>query len=333
MNPSDDYLWLKKGSDPEIEGLERELEVFRFAPPQEGGRRTLRGWPRTRTALRLGVASVACVAGIAALAVATYLWWPEGKPWRSELVTAGSAPVPFELSVGERVTTRAQQFVNVRLGRIGTVVLSPRSSMQLIQTGTGRHRIELLQGVLTVRAWAPPGHVQVAVGQTDVVDLGCWFDVERPSTQGASTVRVRSGWVMLSGEPETVVPQGTVISISPTGEAGLPYAHDASAKFRAAAEAIAHHSPASVSQQALLDTLSTAGRTSDAITLLTLVQRQPALAYSPLYDALNRLTGVSDPPDRHAVASGDARALNRWWDALPYPKTKRWWLHWRDAPI
>mgnify|MGYP003609138041 CR=1 FL=1 len=23
--------------------------------------------------------------------------------------------------------------------------------------------------------------------------------------------------------------------------------------------------------------------------------------------------------------------LNAWWDALPYPRVKRWWMQWPDA--
>jgi hypothetical protein len=31
------------------------------------------------------------------------------------------------------------------------------------------------------------------------------------------------------------------------------------------------------------------------------------------------------------LKQADREALDRAWDALPYPRTKAWWWHWRDG--
>ena len=34
---------------------------------------------------------------------------------------------------------------------------------------------------------------------------------------------------------------------------------------------------------------------------------------------------------RAALRERGAHALSPWWNALPYPRMKRWWMHWPDA--
>ena len=69
----------------------------------------------------------------------------------------------------------------------------------------------------------------------------------------------------------------------------------------------------------------------DAISLLSLLQRHPQLAGGPLYDRLRAFLTDAPAPSRDAVLQGAPGALDAWWNALPYPRAKRWWLQWPDA--
>ena len=82
---------------------------------------------------------------------------------------------------------------------------------------------------------------------------------------------------------------------------------------------------------ARLHRLLAQSRPQDAISLLSLLQRHPSLARGPLYDRLRTILVDAPVPSREAVLHGTTGALDPWWNALPYPRTKRWWLQWPDA--
>ena len=51
---------------------------------------------------------------------------------------------------------------------------------------------------------------------------------------------------------------------------------------------------------------------------------------TPSTPVLASISG-SPAPSREAVLRGAPGALDPWWNALPYPRAKRWWLQWPDA--
>lgn len=340
MNPQsdDDYLWNRQGRDDEVERLEALLAPLRAPTGLRApavGRRAVRTWGRRAFA----IAAAASLAGVllASGALAWRLAWPEGQAW-TVLAQRGAARIgdrPLRsldaLPPGVDLRTGAADSVDLRVARIGQARLGPASRLRLERTRSGEHRVVLVEGTLWARVWAPPGQFGVRLAQAELIDLGCEFDV-RAAADGSGSLAVRSGWVMVAaGAREVLVPAGARVALGPGGVPSTPHDQDATVAFLAALRALDDAAAAPDPNGEAIRRLLAAARREDAISLLSLLGRHPGLANGPLYDHLAALWPQSAGVDRGAVARGDAAALEPWWRALPYPRAKRWWLHWRDA--
>jgi ferric-dicitrate binding protein FerR (iron transport regulator) len=193
----EDYLWDPDAApDPEIVRLERllqplsasalQLDRLAVSIPQQFSRPF--AWRRS-----VAAATIAASLLIALCSVHfRRLSWEDGSPWPVTLVTAAGAARIAELRVGERVITNAGETALLNAARIGSVTLAPSSIARLIRTRKGHHRIELEQGRLHAKVWAPPNHFGVTHGDARFTDLGCEFDLSVEG-QGSGTLIVASG--------------------------------------------------------------------------------------------------------------------------------------------
>ncbi|WP_254574836.1 hypothetical protein [Stenotrophomonas acidaminiphila] len=330
MVETPDPLW-----DPDLPG-DRELErlttllgSYRHVPGPLPTAPALRR-RRSRRVLP-GAAAAALVAGMAIVAawLPWRLQWSEHRQWAVE-VEADARTLPATLAVGQTLATAATQSATLQVARIGRMQVLPGTRVRLTDTRTGHHRIELLEGRIRARIWAPPGHFGIATGSSETVDLGCAFEMSR-SPQGDGTLRVTSGWVMHRVEgQETLVPAGSTLDFS-AERSGIPLASDAAAGFRTAvirfdqAMAAGRRPPDAEARVAREATAA------DRFSLLTLLTRYPALASGPLYTRLATMFDSAPPPGHRAAwLHGDVQAMNLWWEQIPRPP-KAWWLNWRDA--
>ena len=330
----DDYLWNRSDPvDPQVEQLERLLSPFALrdtatAPAAIAIPR--RRWPR--------LAALAAVLGGLMLGGYGWYWqrlqWPQGGGWDAALV-AGQATLDGRslrdanaaLRPGSVIETDAKGVAKIDVARIGEVVLGNDSRLRLVQTGAGRHRVQLDQGTLWARIWAPPGSFGVGVPSGDAYDLGCEFTINT-DTAGNGELRVRSGWVQFEqASIEVLVPQGAQVALHAARAPGTPHASDAAPAFVAALAEIDANQGLQVAEAE--QRLLAASRPQDAITLVSLLARYPALRSGAVFDR----TAMLLPPGvtREALATQGAHALDPWWRALPYPPMKRWWLQWPDA--
>jgi hypothetical protein len=346
MSSHDDYLWSKSGQGgDDIRRLERLLAPYAHArgarpgavpavptPTQAPHRRSR----RLRVAWGLAASLAACTL-MAALLLLHRLAWPEDGAWdvaatRGQVLVAG-APLRAggRLPSGGEIATGDDGAARVRIARIGELRLDAGSRMRLEQTGPGRHRVRLLQGRLSARVWAPPGSFGVRLPRSEALDMGCEFTLESDAA-GAGTLIVRSGWVLVgNGEGEVLVPQGATVRLRADGTAATPHDLGASAGFVAALAELDAGRGALPADDPRLRRLLAQARPADAISLLSLLQRQPQLASGPLYDHLRTFLAQAPAPSRDAVLRGAPGALEPWWNALPYPRAKRWWLQWQDS--
>lgn len=329
-----DYLWDRSEPvDAQVARLERLLAPHALredlrVPPAIVVEAARTRWPRA--------AAVAAV--LACLMLGGYGWywqrlqWPEGNGWETALV-AGQArldgrPLQKEgvvLQPGGVVETGAKGVARIEVASIGEVLLGEDSRLRLVQTRSGRHRVQLDHGTLWARIWAPPGSFGVAVPAGAAYDLGCEFLISTDAA-GSGQLQVRSGWVLFErADIEVLVPQGAQSELQPQRAPGTPYASDAAPAFVAALREI----DAGQGVDAAVDRLLAATRPQDAITLVSLLARYPQLREGAVFDRAATLlpTGVT----RADLAAHGAHALNPWWRALPYPPMKRWWSHWPDA--
>lgn len=299
---------------------------------QEGGRRAWAA-PARRVLIRIAAAMLTAIV-LAAAGMAYRLAWSEGRPWMVR-APVGPAPASLWIAPGERVRAGAGQVLDIAVARIGRIAVSPGSTVRLLETRAGHHRVALDSGHLRARIWAPPGQFRVSSGAAEVIDLGCDFDLwQQPD--GSGRLHVRSGWIAHRvGTQEVLVPAGYGLRFH-TGHADTPMHAEASVVFAAAVAALGHALGQSGAESApalaAAVRVAEAAADSDSFTLLHLLSQHPRLADGPLYPRLAAALAApaDDPGHRAAWAAGDADAINRWWHRLPV-QPKAWWRNWADA--
>lgn len=342
----DDYLWDRSGPvDAEIARLESVLAPY--ALRTERGVRRSTSLPqahpphaRRRARWRIALASAAVLA-MCAIGVAGWyrhrLQWPDGQPWQLSALS-GETRIDGRVAADTKVfapgsvlETGKGGSASLRAARIGQVVVGENSRFSLVETRSGRHRLRLQHGNLWARVWAPPGALGVSTPSADIFDLGCEF-VLKMDADGHGQLTVNSGWVQIdSGWWETLVPQNARIELRGSDRPGTPYDLGANAAFVAALHDIDAQGGAVAADGAVVRRLVAASRPRDAISLVSLLRQYPQLGEGPLFDRTAEIMPADAQVTREALRSGDANALNPWWQALPYPHIKRWWVQWPDA--
>jgi hypothetical protein len=337
----DDYLWDRSAPvDDEVVRLERLLAPYAFKParivstsaPLPSAR-----VPHARRRWRMALAAAAVLA-MFSFGVRTWyqqrLQWPEAQAWQVASVlgdvridgrNAGGATA---LAPGKVLET-GDGVVRLHAARIGEVAIGKGSRFTLVETRSGRHRVQLQQGRMWARVWAPPGTFAVDTPSAGVWDMGCEF-VLTVNAASDGLLTVRSGWVQVdNGWSEAMVPESARVEIDVHGVPGTPYDLGASQAFIAALREI--DAQAGTVDEEAIRRLIAASRPRDAISLLSLLTRRPQLAEGPLFDRMAQLMPVDAVVTREAIRIQGPHALSPWWSALPYPRIKRWWMQWPDA--
>lgn len=343
MDFDDDYLWDRSGPDDAgVARLERLLRGYGHGAAPRRAPAVHRVRPRRRWRIALAAAAV-----LAVCTVATGAWyrqrlqWEDGRPWRvvaqggdvridGRSIDARSADRPARLALDGVLETGEAAVAHLRAAGIGEIALGEGSRLRLVETRTGRHRVELQEGRLWARVWAPPGQFGVGLDGMDVLDLGCEFllDVD---ARGTGTLTVLSGWVQVDNlQREVLVPQNARVRLRGSRLAGTPYDLRASAGFVAALDRIDARDGRVDADGAEVRSLVAAARPGDAISLLSLLQAYPWLADGPLFERMAQLL-PQVPASRAAWAADRTAQLDAWRHALPYPRIKQWWTQWPDA--
>ena len=335
-DPDRDYLWDPSvPGDPQIQALERVLRPHSARargllnrPPAIAPVRPRRGrW------LRIPAALAATVAALLLMAHNYRLSWPEGAPWEAAISQQGRAAQRLDLQPGETLTTSHGQTARLEVARIGEVALASASSVRLLRTGNGQHRIAMEAGRLHARIWAPPGHFGIVSGDALFIDMGCEFELN-VDPSGAGTLAVLSGWVAYEHDArEVLVPAGHRLVFDRAGS-GTPVSDQAGLQVRDAIRALdaALRAGDEPLIERLAEMVAVNASDSDYHSLLSLLTRHPQLATTALYPRLARVLGRSsdEPLHRAQWARGDHVATDLWWERVPAQPKQRL-VNWRDA--
>ncbi|HSS21752.1 MAG TPA: zf-HC2 domain-containing protein [Pyrinomonadaceae bacterium] len=136
------------------------------------------------------------------------------------------------LAVGQWLETDGSSRAKIDVSSIGQVEVDPNTRIRLVETKPTEHRIELAQGKMTARIWAPPRLFFVDTAAAVAADLGCAYTLE-VDDHGDGLLHVTSGWVALQlKDRESMVPAGASCATRPGVGPGTPYFSDASEKFQ-----------------------------------------------------------------------------------------------------
>ncbi len=331
----DDPLW-----NPEVPADAGLARIQRLLAPYGSGARATemprRLLPRPRRRRRRVVAW-ATAAGLALLLAAAHfhrLAWEPGEPWEVFQASSGERERSW-LAPGEEVATGDGETARIDVARIGSMTLSPKSRLRLLETESGRHSVALGYGHLRARIWAPPGYFRVGAGAAEVVDLGCDFELWQQQA-GSGRILVRSGWISYRvGDDDILVAEGHTLEFA-DGVAGTPMRNDAPATLvdavrvlQAALRPDRTGDAAAIAQAA--GRVAEGARDADAFTLLSLLTRWPGLAGTDLYPRVAAALGQPADVQAHRSAweANDRQAMNLWWNTLPR-QPKHWWGGWKD---
>ena len=326
MAKPDDPLWDPQlGGDDELEHL--ELLLGRYGVAARGLILRVPAAPARAPRRRLRFAAIAaCAAALFALAGFAYrLAWSDGAAWR---VSGGALT---RIAPGDVLRAGAGASLTIDVARIGRITLSPASTLRLVETRSGHHRVALDSGHLRARIWAPPGYFGVSDTSAEIVDLGCDFDVWKQA-DGRGRVFVRSGWIIHRTDTgEVLVPAGYAVEFD-AQRASTPLRPEADAAFaQAVARLDASLDAPGTADVTAAEAVASAATDADAYTLLSLLSRYPALARTALYPRLaHAFKETGDDAHRAAWTAGDPAAIDAWWRHLP-TSPKRWWLNWPDV--
>lgn len=272
---------------------------------------------------------VALAAGVLlALGLGIFLGWqnltrPSWEVARLDgLPRIGSSVIKNKgrLSIGEWLETDASSRAEIAVGAIGQVQLDPNTRVRLLETKPTEHRLELAQGKLSARIWAPPRLFFVDTPSAVAADLGCAYTLE-VDREGASLLRVTSGWVSLQlKDRESMVPAGAACKTQPGIGPGTPFFEDSSELLRKSLDKF-DFEPAA--RAAAFEIVLNEARQRDSLTLWHLLSRVQGKDRERVYERLVLLAPHAAGLTREGILRLDSEMLQAWRESLE----STWYLH------
>ncbi|HET9482016.1 MAG TPA: hypothetical protein VFP98_09700 [Candidatus Polarisedimenticolia bacterium] len=344
MKKPDDYLWDGSGpTDPQVRRLETALGILRSKRPVPDataavapGRRVRLPWLAPALAAAALVVLLASGAFLARHRIGMAL-----SGWRVEAIEGasrvGSEPLEqgasTRLAPGRPVQTADGARARLVAGWIGRVDVEPRTTLELLQAGSGSHRLALRRGTIHARISAPPRFFSVETPLAVAVDMGCAYSLH-VDDEGAAVLTVTAGWVSLQWRGrESFVPTGARCRTWAGAGPGAPAFSDADPGFLESLDRFDDPSREPASGAADLGRVLEKARARDALTLWHLLARIDTVAATDRARVHDRLAGFVAPPagvTREGVLAGDRRMLESWWEALGLGSAD-WWRRWRHS--
>jgi hypothetical protein len=284
-------------------------------PGRKLARFSFNGW-------QLGFAGVAAALLIVGGFAALWFYVRESRPFWEVARLDGAPKIGSwhmkekgRLAVGQWLETDGSSRAQIEVGSIGQVEIDPNTRVRLVETKPTEHRLELAQGKMSARIWAPPRLFFVDTPAGVAADLGCAYTLEVDS-QGVGLLHVTSGWVALQlRDRESMVPAGATCATRPGVGPGTPYFDDASESFRKALSSFDFEAAAE-SKTLLLDMILHEARPRDTLTLWHLLSRVESEDRVRVYE---RMAAFVPPPDgvtREGVLQLNEQMLQSWRDKL-----------------
>ena len=219
------------------------------------------------------------------------------------------------LGVGQWLETDSKSRAQIAVGSIGHVEIDPNTRVRLLETEPTEHRLELAEGKLSARIWAPPRLFFVDTPSAVAADLGCAYSLE-VGKDGSSLLRVTSGWVELQlKDRESIVPAGAACETRRGIGPGTPYFEDCSPTFRS--ELISIDFNAGLDNRTLaLTSILKESRPRDTLTLWHLLSRVDGADRVRVMEKIEAFVPLPPGVTREGILRLDSEMLSHWRMAL-----------------
>lgn len=214
------------------------------------------------------------------------------------------------LGVGQWLETDGNSRAQIEVGSIGQVEIDPNTRVRLVETKVTEHRLELAQGKMSAKIWAPPRLFFVDTPSAIAADLGCAYTLE-VDNEGGGLLHVTSGWVALQlKDRESIVPAGASCATRRGIGPGTPYFDDASQAFRNALSKLDFEKDADVKTS--LEIVLTEARPRDTLTLWHLLYRLEGKDREQVFERMALLAPPPEDVTREGVLGLDEKMLHLW---------------------
>src|SRR5437764_1994553 len=153
--------------------------------------------------------------------------------WPYAVAAALAVAVSIALLVPRQRTLRSGEVVQtgrstlrITAPSIGTIDVAQNTTLQLVESRSGRYRLDLRAGTIHAKTTSPPGVFIVETPRATAIDLGCEYALSvRPTGEGH--LHVTAGWVALNyGFTQSLVPANASAEIDSNGDLTAPVFDD-----------------------------------------------------------------------------------------------------------
>jgi hypothetical protein len=235
-----------------------------------------------------------------------------GRGWEVTRIAASRSVA--RIGAGEWIETDGNSRATIKVGEIGIVEIAPNTRLRVVETQPNEHRLSLTRGEIRATISAPPRLFFVETASGTAVDLGCEYEL-KTSENGSGLLRVTRGWVAFDWKGiESLVPAGASCRTGPQGGPGIPYFDDAPERLK---QALAEFGFEKSGSEAL-DTILSAARVRDTLTLWHLLSRVDGSDRERVFDRIAALTPAPAGVSRDRALQLDPETLKHWKDELAW---------------
>ncbi len=234
--------------------------------------------------------------------------------WRQTRIPAWDVASPSgavtKLRVGRWLDTASSE-ATLQIQNVGEVRVEPNSRLRVLESKPEEYRMELRQGTLHAKVWAPPRLFFVETPSATAIDLGCAYDLTVDES-GDSVLRVTTGVVELASKGRSsIVTIGFMAKTRSHAGPGTPFVEGTSPEMIRALDTI-DFSTDDAARIAAVDVVLKEIHDYDITTLWHLLPRVDRESRRRTYEKMLELVSSPAGVTAEGVFNLDPKMLDLW---------------------
>src|SRR5262249_53454641 len=215
-----------------------------------------------------------------------------------------------KLRVGRWLDTASSE-ATLQIQNVGEVRVEPNSRLRVLESKPEEYRMELRQGAMHAKVWAPPRLFFVETPSVTAIDLGCAYDLTVDEA-GDSVLRVTTGVVELASKGRSsIVTIGFMAKTRRHSGPGTPYVEGTSPEMIQALDTIDFSGDPSA-KTAAVDVILRGAHDYDVTTLWHLLPRVDAESRRRIYEKMLELSSSPKGVTTEGVVNLDPQMIQLW---------------------